>query len=321
MIISITPLRIPMAGGGTDLPPYCEKYGGATLSATINKYIYILVNRHHENSTLLSYAGNVENVFAVDNLKHLLVRETLKHLGLDRERLEIHSISDLPFGTGLGSSGAFTVGLLNALHTYKGERLSQRKLAEEAADIEINKLGGFMGKQDQTVCAVGGINFIQYGKTWPKIKSIKLRKSVLKRLQNRLIMFDTGARRCAAGSLEDMTKMMDERKYVLDDMKNNATEALNCLEKGLILALGKRIYYEQQCKERLSKTFINRDIRKIMKIAKDYGAYGKNTGAGIGGFIVMCCPRKKRPILKNRLSHLKEVIFKIEFKGTKVVVL
>ena len=192
MIISRSPLRITLGGGGTDLASYYEKRGGFLLSAAIDKYVYIFLNKTFDHTLLLKYS-KIERVRNADELHHPIVREALKMLRLENENLEICSMADIPAGTGLGSSSTFTTALLTALHCYAGNSVRARKIAEEACEIEINRLGEPIGKQDQYISAYGGLmqmEFQQDGKV--KIESIRISDETFYNLEDGLALFFTG---------------------------------------------------------------------------------------------------------------------------------
>ena len=316
MIISKTPVRVPMVGGGTDIIKYCEKYGGATISAAINKYIYIAVVTNFEQKISLNYLGQIENVFKIKDIKNNLISEAIKLVGLEKEFLQIYAISEIPHGTGLGSSGAFTVGLLNTLHFYKGEKLPPQTLAEEAAYLEINKLGALIGKQDQTICAVGGLKFIEYKKGLPKVKDIKIDQDLLKQLESNLLLVSTGLNRDANKSMISIDKNMSSAIPILHLIKENAYELKELLEKGQIEFTGYKMQTKQVYKELLSDSFVHPKTVAMLKKANSYGVFGKITGAGVGGFMHVYCPPEKQKQFREAFKNHEIMDFKFDFTGT-----
>src|ERR1051325_4136886 len=210
MIISCTPLRMSFVGGGTDLPVFYRKYGGAVVSTAINQFVYITVNKKFDHKIRVSYS-RTEEARTVDRIKHPLVREAMKLLGL-KGGIEITSIADIPArGSGLGSSSTFTVGLLHALHAYAERYASAEQLAREACEIEIERCGEPIGKQDQYAAAFGGFNFIEFNPADSvSVEPILCKRETLQRLQENLLVFYTGIVRSASTILKNQQKTLLE---------------------------------------------------------------------------------------------------------------
>lgn len=327
MIISRTPMRIPLGGGGTDLPAYYTRYGGFLLSAAINKYVFIAVNRRFEDSIRISYS-RTEIVDRVDDIQHPIVREALRLLGLDGG-IEIVSIADAPANTGLGSSSSFTVGLLNALHAYKREHRSPQELAEEAYHIEVEILGEPIGKQDQYIAAFGGITCLEIDRDG-KVTATPLALSdhVLHELESNLVFFYTGIRRSASDVLggqsvavsagaQDVTQAMHTIKEIGRAIKS-------ALEKGDARHFGELMHDHWETKKRLSSKVSGDGIDRWYEIARENGALGgKVMGAGGGGFFVFYCENGKEKLaVRNALAAegLKEMRVALDFEGSKIVV-
>ena len=209
MIVTRTPFRIPLGGGGTDLPSYYSRYGGFIVSAAINRYVYIMLNRRFEDSIRVSYS-QTEIADCADQVEHPIVREALKLVGLDRH-LEIVSIADLPANTGLGSSCSFTVGLLNALHALKREHVPLDELAEEACHLEIDRLHEPIGKQDQYIAAFGGITCLEIDREGGvRPYSLKVADEVVQELENSSLIFYTGIKRSSSEVLSGQSKAAED---------------------------------------------------------------------------------------------------------------
>lgn len=322
MIISRTPLRISFFGGGTDIKDFYEKEGGAVLSAAIDKYIYATVNRKFDDQIRISYS-KTEIVAAIDEVKHELVREAMKHTGIVKG-IEITTISDIPsHGTGLGSSSTFTVGILHALHAYRGEHASAETLAKEACMIEIDMVKEPIGKQDQYIAAYGGLQFIQFNKDGSVyIDPIVCSSEMKEELQNNLMLFYTGMTRRASTILSEQKANSSNNKLSeLRSLKALAYEAKRMLERGRSMEeFGRLLDEGWRIKRSLASGISNNEIDQMYGIAKKAGALGgKIAGAGGGGFLLLCVPENRRESVRNALSGLKEVRLKIEPQGSKII--
>ena len=323
MIISKTPLRCSFAGGGSDLPSFYEKQAGAVVSTAIDKYMYIAVNKRFEDSIRVSYSIT-EIVKRPEDLKHELVRECLLFLGI-RKRIEVVSVADIPSkGTGLGSSSAYTVGLLNALHAYKGEQVSADKLAKEACHIEIERCGRPIGKQDQYATAYGGLNYILFDPSggvlmWP----IECKKETLRDLQKNLMMFYTGTSRLSGIILEEQnkeTKDNQKKREVLGQMVELAGEMKESLESDNLDKFGRLLHANWQLKKGLVEGISNTKIDQWYKTAMEHGAVGgKICGAGGGGFLLLYVPQERRKEVIVALPELLYAPFRLESEGSKII--
>lgn len=326
MIVTRTPLRLPLGGGGTDLPSYYSRYGGFILSAAINRYVYIMVNRRFEDSVRVSYF-QTEIVDEVEQLKHPIVREVLKYTGLGRN-LEIVSIADLPANTGLGSSCAFTVGLLNALHTLKREQRSLEELAEEACYIEIERLGEPIGKQDQYVAAFGGIVSLEIDREGGvRITPLAVAEDTLQELENNVALFYTGIKRSASEVLRRQSQATQEGEpqvvEALHLIKDIGREIKVALERGDLVRFGWLLDEHWRVKRNLSDKVSSSQLDGWYALAKANGALGgKVMGAGGGGFLMFYCQNGCKGRLREALTGegLKELRFAVDFEGTKVLV-
>jgi len=325
VLISRTPLRITLGGGGTDLPFYYKKYGGFVLGAAIKKYIFITVSPHFEKIIKLNYS-KTEICNSPSQVKHPIIRETLKLLNI-KNHIEINSIADLPSKTGLGSSGSFAVGLLNALQTYTGKNPSKRKLADLACHIEIDLLKEDVGKQDQFVSSFGGFPCITINKQGKvSIKRLKISEESKHDLEHNLIFFYTRIRRSARKILTDQKINFEQKDYSfesLDKIKKIGLEIKRCLEKDNLDEFGRLLEDHWVEKKKTSEKISNYIIDKYYEIAKMNGALGgKIIGAGGGGFFMFySSDRESKKKIRKELTRrgLNEVRCPFESEGTKII--
>jgi len=323
MIISRTPLRISFVGGGSDLPSFYRKHPGAVVSTTIDKYIYITVNKKFDNLIRASYSIT-EFAKKPEDLKHELIRESLLLLNLNGG-IEITSISDIPSrGTGLGSSSSYTVGLLNALHAFKGEFASAEKLAKEACDIEINRCKKPIGKQDQYAAAFGNLNYIQFNPDKSVfIDPIICHKKTKEKLQQNLLMLYTGLTRSSTSILKKQNKNIhfsSQKVRILTQMAKLVPELKKALERNRIDKFGELLHQNWLLKKQMAKGISNTKIDKWYKIARKKGALGgKILGAGGGGFLLLYGPYEKHKVICQALPELRPTQFSFEPEGSKII--
>lgn len=320
MIITKTPFRVSFCGGGSDMANFYEKYGGCVLSTSINKYCYISIHPYfNENQTLLKYSEN-ELVDSPDQIKHRIFRQVLTDMGI--HGVEISSTADIPGGTGLGSSSTFTVGLLNTLSCYKGKFVSKDKLAKLACEVEIEKLGNPIGKQDQYGAALGGLNFINFNQDGSvSHEPILMEGKTYKELQKNLLMFYTGTTRSANTILAEQTKNItsEDKARNLLKMCGLAKDMKVALENNDISSFGKILDEGWQLKKELASGIANPAIDEAYEIAMKNGALGgKLLGAGGGGFLLFYCEEEKQDQLKKAI-RLRELDFSFERDGTSVI--
>ena len=320
MIITKTPFRVSFCGGGSDMANFYEKYGGCVLSTSINKYCYISIHPYfNENQTLLKYSEN-ELVDSPDQIKHRIFRQVLTDMGV--HGVEISSTADIPGGTGLGSSSTFTVGLLNTLNCYNGKFVSKDKLAKLACEVEIEKLGNPIGKQDQYGAALGGLNFIRFNQDGSvSLEPILMEGKTYKELQKNLLMFYTGTTRSANTILAEQTKNItsEDKARNLLKMCGLAKDMKVALENNDISSFGKILDEGWQLKKELASGIANPAIDEAYEIAMKNGALGgKLLGAGGGGFLLFYCEEEKQDQLKKAIG-LRELDFSFERDGTSVI--
>jgi len=326
MIITRTPFRFTLGGGGTDLPSYYSKYGGFIFSAGINKYMFININKPIVDDLVRVKYTKSEIVEHRDQLNHEIAREALKMMGIEKA-IEIISMADVPAGTGLGSSSCYSVGLLNALHTMKRQYIPLQELAEKACDLEINRLGKPIGKQDQYMAAFGGLTILDIEKDGKvHVRAAEVSDSTVDDLNRNLLMFYTGTSRSADKILSEQSKgAREEKKNVVESMhyiKEIGYKILEAVESGNITDVGLLFDKHWQHKKRISTKMSNPHFDKIYNIAKENGALGgKISGAGGGGFFLFYVEEnhtKFRETIKK--LGLREIRYRFDFEGTKVLV-
>ncbi|MEP6669087.1 MAG: galactokinase [Chthoniobacter sp.] len=324
MIITRSPLRISLGGGGTDLPSYYEEHGGFLVAAAIDKHVYINVHRRFEEGFVLKYS-QYEDATEIDQIKHPIIRESLKLVGVTDKNLEITSMADIPAGTGLGSSGSFTTALLKALHTLRKNIVRPAEIAAQACQIEIEKLHEPVGKQDQYIAAVGGItsfHFLPGGSV--EVIPVELDEETLFNLQDNLLMFFTGYTRSASKILkeqDDKTKGLD--KAMVDNLhfvKELGVLSKDALEEGNLREFARLMDVHWQRKKERSGGMSNPTINGWYDYAMANGALGgKLIGAGGGGFLMFYTEEVTRLRRAMREKGLREVRLRFDFEGTKIV--
>ena len=325
MIITRTPFRIPLGGGGTDLPSYYRAYGGFVFSAGIDKYMYICVNQPIVDDLVRMKYSMTEIVKSVDQVRHELAREALRLLGF-QNAIEIVSMADVPAGTGLGSSSCYLVGLLNALHTLKRDFISLQNLAEEACHIELDVLKKPIGKQDQYLAAFGGMAVLEIAKDGTvTVKNAKVSRATIHDLEKNMLIFYTGLSRDSLGILAEQSRATEEHEPVvvesLHRIKEIGYRILEAFEKGDLTQFGLLMDEHWQTKKHLSSKVSNPRLDKIYELAKRHGALGgKITGAGGGGFFVFYCEDGAMRLRKAlEAEGLREMRYRLDFEGAKVI--
>ena len=325
MILTRSPLRISLGGGGTDLPSYYRKHEGFLLSAAIDKYIYVTINKPFIESIILKYSS-IENVNNLIDIQHPIIREALKIQNFTQPyQIEITTLADIPSGTGLGSSGSFTTALLKALYVYQKKHISQEDLAELACTIEIEKLGEPIGKQDQYIAAIGGITAFAFHKDdCVSFAPLSIQPPTLSKLEDNLLLFFTGYSRSASSILKDQhTKSEGNDAQMLDNLhfvKELGYKSKIALESNDIELFGELMHKHWINKKSRSGGMSNPQIDIWYDLAIKNGAIGgKLVGAGGGGFLMFMAdnPEKLRNAMTN--AGMEEVRFRFDFEGTKVV--
>ena len=324
MIITRSPLRVSLGGGGTDLPSYYREHSGFVLSAAIDKYVYITLHQTFDQEIILKYS-KLERVRSVGEVQHPLIREALRLVGMDAPHLEITSMADMPAGTGLGSSGSFTTALLKALHTLKKNLVHPQELAEQACRIEIDILREPVGKQDQYIAAFGGITCFRFlPNEQVEASPLKIATETLYNLEDNLLLFFTNYCRTASDILREQdTKSRASDSEMMSNLhfiKELGRKSREALEKGDLTQFAELMNVHWEHKKRRSARMSNDHIEQWYALACANGALGgKVVGAGGGGFLMFYADDKVRLRAAMREAGLQEVRFRFDFEGTKVV--
>jgi D-glycero-alpha-D-manno-heptose-7-phosphate kinase len=320
MIITQTPLRIGLLGGGTDLPDYYRDHGGRVLNCAIDKYIYVIVKQRFDDDIYVNYSKK-EIVSRVEDLEHELVREAMHMTGVTKG-VEVTTLADIPSaGSGLGSSSAVTVGLLHAFFAYAGRQVSAEELAERACMIEIERCGKPIGKQDQYIAAYGGIRDIRFG-PGEEVVAEELALSAAERqaLQHQIMLFYTGVTRSANSILAEQTANIAATRVQLDLLRDLAGFAVDRLRNGDVDAIGAAVREGWEAKRKLASGVSNGQIDRAVARALDAGASGaKLTGAGGGGFLLVICPMERQRAVRRSLADMQELPVKLDRLGSRVM--
>ncbi len=322
MIVSRTPLRMSFVGGGSDLPAYYKQKGGAVLSTTVDKYIYVTVNQKFDNDIRLSYSIT-ENESNIKKIKHPVVRNTLELLDI-KGGIEITSISDIPsHGSGLGSSSTYTVALLHALYCYIGKNISKEELGRLSSHIEIDLCGDKIGKQDQYAAAFGGLNLIEFNEDDSVLVSpVICKPETIKKMEESIIVFYTGRTRSASTLLSIQSDNMKqaEKRELMSNMVSLAYDMRRLLENNDIEPLGELLDQNWQLKRQMSADISDSQIDNWYNIGILAGATGgKLLGAGNGGFMMFFGPKEKHANITKEMKDLQRVPFSFENGGSKIV--
>ena len=325
MLITRSPLRISLGGGGTDLPSYYREHGGFLIAAAIDKYVWVTVLRPFVPGIYLKYS-KIEHVEAVADIEHPIVREAFTMMGIDAPQHEITTLADIPAGTGLGSSGSFTTALLKALYSFERRLLPPDEIARLACELEIDRLGRSVGKQDQYIAAYGGItcfDFHQDGTVYAQ--PLNVSQSTLHALEDNLLLFFTGFSRSASEILQDQdtrtrradVAMVDNLHYV----KELGVRSRRALEAGTPELFGEIMHEHWEHKRKRSSGMSNPQIDQWYELGRRNGAIGgKLVGAGGGGFLLFYASDRRKLRVAMTTAGLQEVRFRFEFEGTRVVV-
>jgi D-glycero-alpha-D-manno-heptose-7-phosphate kinase len=324
MLITRSPLRISLGGGGTDLPSYYSNNGGFLIAAAIDKYVYITLHQTFIEDLIIKYSS-LEKVRDLNKIQHPIIRESLKYIGIEAAHLEISSMADIPAGTGLGSSGSFTTSLLKNLHTYKKNLVHPQDLAEQACYIELECLGEPIGKQDQYISAYGGLTcfeFLPEGKV--KAFPLKIATDTLYQLEDNLLLFFTGYSRSASTILKEQDEKSKNNDQKMTEhlhfIKEIAFESKIALETGNLIKFSNLMNKHWAHKQVRSNKMSNEKITEWYELALKNGALGgKLIGAGGGGFLMFFADNKVLLRRVMRETGLQEVRFRFDFEGTKLI--
>ena len=322
MIITRTPFRISFVGGGSDMETFYSRHQGAVLSTSINKYMYISTHRFFFPDQIRVKYSQTETVDKLEDLKHPLLREAMLKTGV-QGGIEISSIADIPAGTGMGSSSSFTVGTLHNLYAVKRQYITHETLAREACEIEIEKLGEPIGKQDQYAAAFGGLNVIYFNTDGSvQIEPLNIKNDVYLQLQRNLVMFYTGNQRKASDILKEQKQNVSqtEKFNTLKSMVLLVSDLRNSLYTERLDDFGRILHENWILKQRLASQISNIEIEKIYQAGISCGATGgKLLGAGGGGFMLFYCEEKKQQKLMDHMKPLRKLDFSFDREGSKLI--
>jgi len=313
-------LRISLAGGGTDFPDFYEQHGGCVVSTAIDKYVYCIAKERFDEKIYVNWTKK-EIVESIDQIEHELVREAMRKVGVTKG-IEISFLSDIPAeGSGLGSSSSVTVGVLNTLYHYVGATPTTEQLAREACEIEIEILGKPIGVQDQYIAAFGGLRCFEFGPgRGVKVTAVETTRAALEDLDNMLMLFYTGKTRQASSILSQQRSNIEQKAEVLQQMKQQAHQVRRLIEAGDIDGLGAMLHQGWEAKRQLAAGVSSSELDEIYERAVKAGALGgKISGAGGGGFFLLCVPSNKRQAVRQALANLREMPFRLEREGSLIV--
>ena len=313
-------MRISLAGGGTDFPDFYEQHGGCVVSTAIDKYVYCIAKERFDEKIYVNWTKK-EIVESVDQLEHELVREAMRKVGVTKG-IEMSFLSDIPAeGSGLGSSSSVTVGVLNTLYHYVGATPTTEQLAREACEIEIEILGKPIGVQDQYIAAFGGLRYLEFGPgRGVKVTAVETTRTALEDLDNMLMLFYTGKTRQASSILSQQKSNIGQKAEVLQQMTQQAHEVRQLIEAGDIDGLGAMLHQGWEAKRKLAAGVSSGELDEIYERAVKAGALGgKISGAGGGGFFLLCVPSNKRQAVRQALANLREMPFRLERGGSVIV--
>jgi D-glycero-alpha-D-manno-heptose-7-phosphate kinase len=325
MIITRSPLRITLGGGGTDLPSYYRRRGGLLIAAAIDRYVYITLHKTFIDDLIVKYS-KLERVAHARDLQHPIVREAFSLLGMDGSHLELASMADIPAGTGLGSSGSFTTALLRTLHAYRRTMISPAELAEQACTVEIDRVGEPIGKQDQYIAAFGGVTCLRFNEDDTVDREpLPVSPEVLHNLEDGLLLFFTGYSRSAGSILQDQKDKTLQHDAAmlrnLDEIKEIGKESQAALKAGDLRGFARLMHDHWERKRQRSNGMTSPEIDAWYKLGMNNGALGgKLIGAGGGGFLMFYTEDRMRLRHAMRGAGLEEVRIRFDFEGTKVIV-
>jgi D-glycero-alpha-D-manno-heptose-7-phosphate kinase len=325
LIVSRAPVRFSLGGGGTDLPSYYRRFGGFVVSAAVDQYIYVTANKRFYDDIRLAYS-ETEIVPNVDSIRHRIFREALRMTGISRA-IELASVADLPSNSGLGSSSSFTVALLNALHTFKREFVSSEQLAQEACELEIERLGEPIGKQDQYIAAFGNVTALTFEPDGSvHVEPVPVRDEVLDELQNNLVIMYSGIERPAKIVLSEQGSRVDQNDAATVDgmhrIKQIGREVYELLVAGKTDRYGELLHEHWMNKRRLASKMTDARIDEHYEAARQAGALGgKLMGAGGGGFFMFYTrPADKRRVYETMTARgLRPLRFRFDLDGARIV--
>lgn len=319
MIVATTPLRVPLGGGLTDLRAYAERFGGVTVSSTIALATYVSVLPPLDGRFEVHYAGGFETAGSVEEVRHDLVREALRASGMAGRPVRVAVWVDVAGESGLGTSGAITVGLLTALHAYRGEPITPERAAQEAARIEVEVLAGASGYHDPHVCARGGLLRLEYQGAEVRSRPLRLAGARRAAFEASLMLFASGRQARTKPSLDLLSAQFESAVPVLHDIKALAYELEHALEGGDLTEAARCIGQKQHLKMRLPGHFSDAFVEDVVARVEACGAAAQVPGGKISGYVLVCCPEAQHERVRRALSDLREVPLELSERGTRTV--
>jgi len=322
MIVVKSPLRISIGGGGTDLPNYYLKKGGQVISTTIDKYVYLIINKPFKNEFILKYSKN-EKIKKISQIKHKIIKQILSERKYKCNALEITILADVPAGTGLGSSGAFTTAIIKALNAYFNIKDNKELIASHATKIEQKSINKSLGLQDQYASSFGGFNFYKFEKFKTNVSKVQIEEQFKTKLENNFLLFNTNLYRNSFKILNDQNTKLKNNKTIinkLDRIKEIANEMKSSIIKKDIIKIGELLNEQWDLKKNTSPSISNNKIDNLIEFGLQNGAIGcKLLGAGAGGFLLFLAKDKKLLRAKMKTKDISELPFKFENDGVQVI--
>ena len=318
MIVAKVPLRIPLAGGLTDLKNYTQDFGGVTLSTTINRHVYIIIKESYYGFTDLQYQDTHERVDTIDQIRNDLIRESLRLTGLENTPLQLNVLTDFPGESGLGGSGAITVGLLHAMLTFQGNTVTPEQLFTQAAQIEVEILDGASGYHDPPICAIGGFKLIEYHGNEILSRDVTMSERTKNEFVNKLLLFYSGRHQPSKPSLNILSRQLPDAYEVLHEMKQLAYNLEQAFGVGDLAKIGETIGQQQKLKQQLPGHFRDEFVLNVTERVRKAGGYAQIPGGKISAFVIVCCPKGNVDEIRAALPDLQEVRFDLATEGSQV---
>jgi D-glycero-alpha-D-manno-heptose-7-phosphate kinase len=316
LIITKTPLRVPFAGGLSDLKPYVDRFGGVTVSSTIDKYIYVFLKKSMNGFYDLKYLDVHEKTTSVDKIEHDLIREAIRLTGLESVHLDIVVMDDLTTESGLGSSGAVTIGILQALHAYKRERIDAIQLFKEASSIEVDILEGASGYHDPAISALGGFRIIEYLPGGLESRKLSMSSDMRERFASSLLFFYSGVHNKSKPSLHLLMSQLDSALPIIHRIKEIGYEIADAFESGDLATAARIIGEQQELKQRLPGNFYDSYVESIGRRVRKHGAFAQLPGGKVSAFVIVCCPDGQHEAVRREFSDYEEVPVRLVDEGS-----
>ncbi len=321
MILAKTPLRIPLAGGLSDLAPYASRFGGETISATVDKYVYVTVKDDLDGRFDVRYRDSHERTDAGRQVRHDLLREALLLTGLADRPLDVDFRVDLAGESGLGTSGALTVSILHALRRLTGGNVDPWSLLLEAAEVEVDRLRGASGFHDPAICALGGIRRLGYDGESVRDVGLDLAEGIVERFEDAFLLFYSGRHLKSKPSLDLLTSHLDEALPVLHDIRALVPTLADAFARGDLAGIAEAFGEQQRLKQRLPGRFVDEEVEALVARVRATGAEAQLPGGKISAFVMVVAPDGQKAAVREALSDLREVPLRLVQEGTRSVML